>query len=153
MDKAAIAHEVAKALALLEEELRSFAANAAAGTWRNAMKNLCYAAFHAAEAILQSRGIEPKSHEAAQSLLALHFVKAGALPADTVKRLNNLMNARHAADYRGDVPFDATDAREHFPWVCRFVRQAVDIVRQAPVKTDLRVVDRALNQFERVKLD
>ena len=103
--------------------------------------------------ILQSRGIEPKSHEAAQSLLALHFVKAGALPADTVKRLNNLMNARHAADYRGDVPFDAADAREHFPWVCRFVRQAVDIVRQAPVKTDLRVVDRALNQFERVKLD
>lgn len=152
MDKAAIAHEIAKALALLEEELRSFPANAAAGTWRNAMKNLYYAAFHATEAILHSRGIEPKSHEGAQSLLALHFVKPGALPGDTVKHLNNLMNARHAADYRGEVPFDASDAREHFPWVCRFLRQALDLVRKSPVKADLRGVEKAFRQFEGVKL-
>jgi len=148
MDKAAIAHEVSKALALLEEELRSFVANSAAGTWRNAMKNLYYAAFHAAEAILQSRGIEPKSHEAAQSLLALHFVKAGALPADTVKRLNNLMNARHAADYRGDVSFEAADAGEYFPWVGRFVGQALEIVRNSPAKVELRATEKALEQFK-----
>ena len=85
MAKAALKHEVEGQLVLLAEELRSFAANARAGTWRKATHNLYYAAFDATAALLWSKGIEPKSHDGAQSMLALHFVKPGALPADTAR--------------------------------------------------------------------
>jgi uncharacterized protein (UPF0332 family) len=49
------------------------------GLAHSSIERSYYAAFHAASALLASRGIDPSTHDGTISLLALHFVKAGAL--------------------------------------------------------------------------
>ena len=49
------------------------------GLARSSIERSYYAAFHAASALLASRGIYPSTHDGTISMLALHFVKAGAL--------------------------------------------------------------------------
>jgi uncharacterized protein (UPF0332 family) len=152
MAKAALKHEVEGQLVLLAEELRSFAANARAGTWRKATHNLYYAAFDATAALLWSKGIEPKSHDGAQSMLALHFVKPGALPADTTARLNELMAARNAADYKGAVPVGVTEAARYRPWVIGFVEKALALLEAGALKPDLAPVRAALSEAAAARL-
>ena len=144
MDKAALRHEVANSLLLLEEELRSFVANANAKLWRKAIANLYYAAYNATCALLWSKGIRAESHDGAQSMLALHFVKSGALPGDTARNLNSLMALRHAADYKGDVPIEAGDVREHGKWALRFVDRSLDLLKAGRPKIGLKAVEKAL---------
>ena len=146
MDKAALTHEVANSLLLLEEELRSFVANANAKLWRKAIANLYYAAYNATCALLWSKGIRAESHDGAQSMLALHFVKSGALPAETARNLNSLMALRHAADYKGDVPIEQGDVREHGKWALRFVGKILELLKVARPKTDLKGVEKALRE-------
>ena len=146
MEKAALTHEVANSLLLLEEELRSFVANAHAKLWRKAIANLYYAAYNATCALLWSKGIRAESHDGAQSMLALHFVKSGALPGDTARNLNSLMALRHAADYKGDVPIEPGDVREHGKWALRFVGKTLELLKAGRPKTDLKRVEKALRE-------
>ncbi len=150
MDQATLAHEVSNNLILLDEELLSFAANANAKLWRKATTNLYYAAYDATCALLWSKGIKSESHEGAQSMLALHFVKAGALPRDTTKNLSMLMSLRHAADYKGEVSLSAQDVLEQRKWVLTFVRSAVDIILSGGLGVSVNAVSAALDGAERV---
>ena len=152
MDKARLSHEVAGSLLLLEEELRSFSANMTAGTYRKAVHNLYYAAFNAGAALLWSRGIESdKTHDGVLSLISLHFVKAGALSRDSGARLNELMAARHAADYKGAIPIELSDVRKYHPWVARFAGQAMALIKAGGVKVDTRTIDASLSRFSAAK--
>ena len=153
MDKAALAHEVASSLVLLHEELRSFALNASGGAWRKATANLYYAAYNATRALLWSKGISAESHDGAQSMLSLHFVKSGALPKDTTKHLNALMALRQAADYKGDVPIESSDVHEHRRWAIQFVRKAIELLKVQGPKVDVKAVERAIGEANRVKIN
>ncbi len=150
MDKATLKHEVANNLILLEEELRSFAANAGAKLWRKAVTNLYYAAYDATCALLWSKGVKTESHEGAQSMLSLHFVRAGALPKDTTKNLSMLMSLRHAADYKGDVSIAAQDVIDQRKWVVGFVNSALDIIRAEGPGASVSAALAALEQAERL---
>jgi uncharacterized protein (UPF0332 family) len=152
MDKAALTHEVSNSLVLLAEELSSFVANANASLWRKAITNLYYAAYNATCALLWSKGIRADSHDGAQSMLSLHFVKAGALPAATTKNLNALMALRHAADYKGDVPIDPDDVRTHKAWALQFVEQALKLLDPARTKADMKTAEKALSAAKAVKI-
>lgn len=152
MDKAALRHEVANYLLLLDEELRSFAANVSAGTLRKATHNLYYAAFDAACALLWTKGIRAETHESAQSMIALHFVKPGALPRETNARLHELMSARHAADYQGAVSIPRADVRRYRDWTIPFVRQAIELIRSSRLNVDLEPVRSSLAAAESVPL-
>jgi uncharacterized protein (UPF0332 family) len=152
MDKATLSHEVSGCLVLLDEELRSFAANVRAGTLRKATHNLYYAALDAASALLASRGIGTQTHEAVQSMIALHFVKPGALPKETNARLNELMSARHAADYKGAVSISRADLRRYRDWALPFVRQALALVRSTRLNVTLDPILASLAAAEAVSL-
>ncbi|MGQ0656333.1 MAG: hypothetical protein ACT4P4_29435 [Betaproteobacteria bacterium] len=145
-------HEVASSLVLLEEELRSFVANAKARLHRKALASLCCAAYDASCALLRAKGIHPDSHEGVQSMLSLHFVKAGALPADTTKRLHALMALRHAADYKGDVEIGAGDVREQRAWTIGYVARVLDLLEAGAAKIDLAQVQQALDEARAVRL-
>ncbi len=152
MDKATLRHEVASCLVLLDEELRSFAANVHAGTLRKATHNLYYAAFDAACALLWTKGIRAETHESAQSMIALHFVKPGVLPKATNARLNELMSARHAADYQGAVSISRSDVRRYRDWTIPFVRQVIELIESSRLNVDLEPLRSSLAAAESVSL-
>jgi uncharacterized protein (UPF0332 family) len=153
MDKTALAHEVSNHLLLLEEQLRSFVANVQAGTFRSAMHNLYYAAFNATCALLASKGITAESHDGAQSMLALHFVKPGVLRRDTTSKLNDLMSKRHAADYRGEIYVGADEVALYRPWVIEFVTAALALIGKTGLKFDASAVGAAAEGAGTVKIE
>jgi uncharacterized protein (UPF0332 family) len=153
VDKTALMHEVSNNLVLLHAELRSFVANAQARLWRKAITNLYYAAYNATRALLWSKGIQTESHDGAQSMLSLHFVKSGALPADTTKKLSVLMGLRHSADYKGDIAFDRADVQEHRKWTTQFVAASLKLVKAQFPKVHVREVEEALAQAAALDLD
>ena len=153
MDKTELAHEVSNHLLLLEEQLRSFVANAQARTFRSAMHNLYYAAFNATSALLASKGIRVDSHDGAQSMLALHFVKPGVLRRDTTSKLNDLMSKRHAADYKGEIYVGADEVSLYRPWVVDFVKTTLALIGKAGLKIDAAAVDAAVENASAVKIE
>ncbi|MGH8681701.1 MAG: HEPN domain-containing protein [Burkholderiales bacterium] len=152
MDKTTLRHEVANSLVLLDEELRSFVANVHAGTLRKATHNLYYAAFDAACALLWTKGIRAETHESAQSMIALHFVKPGVLPKATNARLNELMSARHAADCQGAVSISRSDVRRYRDWAIPYVRQVLELIASSRLDVDLEPVRASLEAGEGVVL-
>lgn len=102
---------VALKLEQLDSKLRSFLANYAARNPRECAASMYFAVFHAAEALLYAKGMEAASHKAVASLLALHFVRPGALPRETSAQFSALMAGRHDADYNEAILFDMRDAQ------------------------------------------
>ena len=102
---------VALKLEQLDSKLKSFLVNYRAGNPRECAASMYFAVFHAAEALLYAKGIEAASHKAVASLLAMHFVRPGALPRETSAKFSALMAGRHDADYNEAIPFDLEDAR------------------------------------------
>ena len=82
------------------------------GLARSSIERSYYAAFHAASALLASRGIYPSPHDGTISMLALHFVKVGTLSKSAGRDLQRLQDQRLVADYKGYLDQDAADAAE-----------------------------------------
>jgi uncharacterized protein (UPF0332 family) len=136
MERAEIAHAVAGGLAAAHGSLAA-ALNNLSGPhgpqYRSCIAEMYFACFHMASALLASKGIRARSHDALQELLALHYVKPAALPADTVRRLGLLMERRHTAHYKTFAPVDATDVEEFRSWVSRFLADGLKLLgRLAP---------------------
>ena len=102
---------VALKLEQLDSKLTSFLANYRARNPRDCASSMYFAVFHAAEALLCAKGIEAASHKGVASLLAMHFVRPGALPRETSAKFSALMAGRHDADYNEAIPFGPEDAR------------------------------------------
>ena len=115
--------------------------------------DLYYACYHLANALLASRGIGATSHEAVQKLLALHFVKPAALPADTNRKFNELMDKRHAADYKPFVPIGAEDVAAFKPWIAAFARDALKLLGKAAPPAELKTLHKALADFDRLAVE
>jgi uncharacterized protein (UPF0332 family) len=102
---------VALKLEQLDSKLTSFLANYRARNPRECAASMYFAVFHAAEALLCAKGIEATSHKAVASLIAMHFVRLGALPRETSSRFSTLMAGRHDADYNAAILFGPEEAR------------------------------------------
>jgi len=95
---------IAEELAHAEEALRAAEALVSLGLFRDAANRLYYAAYHATLALLLTEDLEPATHAGLQTLLGLHFVKVGTLPASMAATLRRLQAYREASDYtRGFV--------------------------------------------------
>lgn len=121
---------VADELGLLQDELRSLAANRAAGVHRKCMSNLYYAAFHAVRALLLAHGLEARTHEGTpvgiQGLFAAHFVRPGVFGNEQLKTLVRLEGERLRADYQGFHRFGAPDVAEALGPVADLVAAVLD---------------------------
>lgn len=69
------------------------------------MNRLYYACFHAAQAALYDRGVEPSSHGAVRNLFGEHLVLDGDMYRDQGRLLTTLADLRQQADY-GYAPID-----------------------------------------------
>jgi uncharacterized protein (UPF0332 family) len=152
MDKARAAHAVSAEVRAAADRLAS-ALNDLAGPWgvqyRSCVSDLYFACFHMTCALLASKALRPNSHDAAQELLSLHFVKTGALPADTAKRLNALMERRHTADYKSVIPVDESDVAEFRPWVAKFMRAALALLGKSVAPADGAHLKKLIEALER----
>lgn len=84
--------------ALAQEALQAAELLHAHALYRSSIDRSDYAAFHAASALLASRGIYPGSHDGVIAMLSLHFVKPGSLPKTAARTLQDLYNRRLIAD-------------------------------------------------------
>ncbi|MGQ0651553.1 MAG: HEPN domain-containing protein [Betaproteobacteria bacterium] len=118
--------------------------------YRSCIADLYYATFHAATALLASRGLRARTHDAAQELLALHFVKPAALGAEAIKRMNALMERRHSADYKTYVPIDAADVAEFKPWVGTFLRDTIRLLGASAPRREATALAELLKELDRL---
>lgn len=98
------------------------------GLNRSSIDRSYYAAFHAASALLASRGIYPGSHDGVIAMLALHFVKAGTLARTAGRALQDLYNQRLIADYKGYLEQDASEAGACLRQAEGFTEQVLGLV-------------------------
>jgi uncharacterized protein (UPF0332 family) len=103
------------------EALRAAELLAQHGLARSSVERSYYAAFHAASALLASRGLFPHSHDGVVAMLSLHFVKASALPKGAGRDLQRLQDQRLIADYKGYLDQDGADATECLELARRFL--------------------------------
>lgn len=81
------------------ETLRSAKMLLEGNAMRDATSRAYYAAFHAARAVLWSRGYDAKTHKGTLSQLDLHLVKARKLEKVYSKIVHSLHNERDLAEY------------------------------------------------------
>lgn len=109
----------------------------AAGDWDDAISRAYYAAYPAAQALLLTVGLAPRSHEATLSLFGLHFVKAGLLDASHARALRAIKEDRENGDDAEVAFFAADDARRSVEDARRFVDAAVEHLAKADRLHDL----------------
>ena len=69
-----------------------------------AVSNVYYAMYYACRALLETRGLRPRTHPAAASLLFHHFVQTGLLPAAQHQNFVHARDMRRRVDYQHHVP-------------------------------------------------
>lgn len=85
-----------------------------------------YAMFHAAKALIYSRGYREKSHYCLSVALRTLFIEEGKLDAQAGRDFLNAMNLREAADYEAEFSMDG--ARAVIASAERFIEKAVAIL-------------------------
>ena len=94
-----ISEEIKLHLKFAEEELASANALFELGYYRDAISRAYYSMFHAAKALLLTKGINPKKHSGVVKMFGLHFVTEGFIEEIYVKALSRAFALRSRADY------------------------------------------------------
>ncbi len=94
-----ISEEIKLHVKLAEEELASANALLELGYYRNAISRAYYSMFHAAKALLLTKGIDPKKHSGVVKMFGLHFVTEGFVEEIYAKAFNRAFALRSRADY------------------------------------------------------
>jgi uncharacterized protein (UPF0332 family) len=89
-----------------------------------------YAMFHAAEALLLSKGLEYSKHRAVLSAYGREFAKSGLLPREFHCALLDAYEARLSADYESGAGVDCETARRHMADAEEFVDAAAKFLGQ-----------------------
>jgi uncharacterized protein (UPF0332 family) len=90
-----------------------------------------YAMFHAAEALLLSKGLEYSKHRALQSAYGREFAKTGLLPERFHRSLLDAFESRLSADFESGPGIDSETARKHLADAEEFVDAAAKFQGQA----------------------
>lgn len=112
-----ITQEPGDIVEIILSKLISFRLNYKESNYRECV-TLIYSAFEGiVRYILAVKGYYPQSHEGIHTLLALHFIKNGAISKKVYNYLTNLYLRRKDADYRGFIVYDKSDVDEYLQWI------------------------------------
>jgi uncharacterized protein (UPF0332 family) len=100
----------------------------ASGDWDDAISRAYYAAFHAAQALLVTVGLSPRSHDGTLSLFGLHFVKSGRLDPSHARALRQIKEDRENGDYAEVAFFEPEEARQRVEAARLLVDAAADLL-------------------------
>ena len=93
------------------------------GDYDDAVSRAYYAAFHAAQAMLASQGVEADTHAGVRTLFHLHFIKSKRLDPK-FGRFKNLKDDREEGDYDIVSTVDSEIARNGLREAKEFVDEA-----------------------------
>lgn len=93
---------VEKELSVAKSDLSDAKASHENGRYKWSTIQAYYAMFHAARALIYSRGYREKSHYCLAVALRALFVDEGKMEAQLVRDFLNAMNLRQAADYEAE---------------------------------------------------
>ncbi|QJD80275.1 HEPN domain-containing protein [Spirosoma rhododendri] len=102
------------------------------GSDRGALNRAYYGFFDAVRALLLTKAIFTKSHQATRSLFSEHFVKEGPFTAKDAKDFHILFNLRQDSDYETDDPTDSVAVKQIIDTAAEFVLQAGAYLREQP---------------------
>lgn len=94
------------------------------GKYDGAITRAYYAAFHYASALLLTKGLEARSHQALRRLFHLHFIRTNTFPERMGTVLSHAQKAREEADYYPEVTFSKETAAERLREVETFLTTA-----------------------------
>lgn len=98
-----------------------------------AISRAYYAAFHAATALLISKGLEVKSHQGLGKMFSLHFIKTGLMDSKFSRILSLAQKYREEADYNSEYVFTIDDAQKTYQEVQDLCMTAEAILREKGV--------------------
>lgn len=97
----------------------------AQGKYFDEIASRCYyAAFHAAQAILATEGLQADTHQGVVSLFGLHFAKTKKVNPRLGRYLNNLKDDRESGDYDVYSGIDREDAENAVREAREFLAEA-----------------------------
>lgn len=105
------------------------------GKFDGAITRAYYAAFHYASALLLTKGLEARSHQALQRLFHLHFIRTKTFSERMGTLLSHAQKAREEADYYPEVTFSKDTAQERLQDVKAFLTAARKHLSSCGVKT------------------
>lgn len=94
-----------------------------AARYNLAANRLYYALYHAASALLLSKGISTKRHSGLITQIHLNFVKTGILTSDEGALFKVMFDLRHESDYEDFIDVECTDIEEYTPQVKMLVEK------------------------------
>jgi len=122
-----ILQEIERAHATLAEARVLYDSHLYAG----AVSRAYYHAFHLAQALLLTEGLESKTHSGLAHLVSQHFVRTGRISPKVARYLGELEAERTAADYDAAAVYDEEIAREKLERAVQFGEAAAAIIRAA----------------------
>lgn len=93
------------------------------------MSRCYYAAYHAAQAVLLTEGLNAKTHTGLITLFALHFVKTGKIEPRFGRLLSNLKDDRDEGDYEVVSYLDKETAENALREAGEFVLRIKDYLK------------------------
>ncbi|TET44684.1 MAG: HEPN domain-containing protein [Dehalococcoidia bacterium] len=99
------------------------------GQLHRAVSRAYYGVFHAAKAILHTRGIKAKTHSGARALFGEHIVKPGIMGKESADILRNLSNARQLSDYEVHAELDRDELERLITQPDKFLGAVKEILR------------------------
>ena len=90
--------------------------------YEDAISRAYYAAFHASQAALRTRGLSAKTHQGLISLFGLHLVKTGCVDRKYGRYLAKLKDDRERCDYEVYASVRLNDAKSAVRDAGEFVR-------------------------------
>lgn len=98
------------------------------GSLEGAISRAYYAAFHAAQALLLTLGLEPKTHQGVGHLFYQHFIRGGVIEPKYSQILARAQKYREEADYRHTMAFTREQTGETISEVESFISCLKDIL-------------------------
>jgi len=115
-----------KELSIAKSDLSDAKAGYENGRYKWSTIQAYYAMFHAARALVYSRGYHEKSHYCLAVALRALFVDDGTMDAQSVRDFLNAMNLREAADYEAD--FSQSGAKAAIASAEKFIEKSTAIL-------------------------
>lgn len=100
------------------------------GDYDSAVSRIYYAAFFAAETLLDALKLEYSSHKAVISAYGKEFAQKGVLDADFHRLLIRAFEKRQQADYMADPGFDRDEVAELLSEAQTFLKAAEEWLKQ-----------------------
>ncbi|MEW6417201.1 MAG: HEPN domain-containing protein [Nitrospirota bacterium] len=128
-------------------ELKSLKGNIRESVWRKAVANIYYVFLNLIRATLAEKGIYPKTHEGAERMFALHFVKGEVFPKKIATYFSNLMSRRAEADYKFFIEFSKEDVQGYLVWLeeaLPYFRSSIGEAWNPAINTTIKEISESL---------